>query len=791
MIFNYMKISLRNLLKHKLFSIINIFGLALGLAATFLILFWVQHERSFDSFHPEGKRIFRVMSYGTKYMKNGFEGTPAPLGPALKKQIPEVEEYVRIAGLPRYLFRHRDRILYENLGIIADPTLLSMFHFPMMQGDVKKALLEPLNIVITEAMARRYFGNQPAVGQTIQIEDQVARVTGVLKNIHLNSHIRFDYVSSFQFGSKLSNFGRSWGSFNFVTYIKIKPGTDPANLARKITDLARDAKCPQVADGVQFRLQPLASIHLDSRGHYRNFYRLADGKYIFIFSIIAFFILFIAWANYTNLSTSISSVRTREVGLRKTIGAQRKQLMGQFLTESMAITLVAAALAIIMVILFLPHFSRITGKYLPIGLFHSTYIIGFSVIILLSGLGAGFYPALLLTRSNPARVITPPNPKRGKMFRRFLVVTQFIIAIILISATITVYRQIHYVRSKNLGFNKDHVVYIPIKDNIGKQYQAFKNQLLQDPYIQGVSAQYYLFAESGTFRTTNYHWTGRDPDHQVDMVLNLVDYDFFKILDIKFASGRAFSKKHPTDASQAYILNQEAIRKMGIRNPIGHDFAHDKREGKIIGIINDTHFNSLHRRIEPYVFWILENPAIATQYGKVLIRIDKENVSRGLAAIRRAWQKFNPLSPFEYNFLDRAYENNYKKERQTATILNLFTILALVICCLGLLGLTSFTAEQRTKEIGIRKVMGATVNQIITLLARDFFLWILLANVLAWPVAYLIMQSFLNNFAYHTTMGLSIFLLASLMVLVIAVCTIAYKTNKTARANPVQSLRYE
>ncbi|MFC2160422.1 ABC transporter permease [Acidobacteriota bacterium] len=794
MLKNYIKIAFRNTTRHKGYSFINLAGLAIGMACTVLILLWVKDELSYDKFHKNRDNIYRIMSYGTKYMIEGFDGTPAPLAPAVKDEVPDIENYARFSETSKLVFRYEDKVFYETKGLITDPSFFEIFTFPFIKGDSRTAFSKPFDFVMTETMAKKYFGQDDPIGKTIEIEGMPALVTGVIRDIPKNSHIQFDFLTSFEFINEISGYGTSWGSFNFVTYLQLNPGSNIQEVNQKITAVADNNNCPQVKDGVDFRLQPLAELHLDSRASYRNYADIGDKKYVYIFSIIALFVLFIACVNFMNLSTARFTQRAKEVGMRKTVGASRKQLVLQFFGESFLMTLMSCVFALVLVIFLLPAFNRIAGKDLQMVLLNFQFVFGLSCIIFFTSLIAGSYPAIFLSSFKPVKTLKgtfKSQGKNGQIFRRVLVVTQFSLSIILLIGTMIVFKQLRFFGHTNLGFNKENIVYIPVKENIGKRYETLKTDLLSDPYILSVSAQYYLFAEEGAFRSTDYDWEGREEDQEVDIILNLVDYDFIPMLGLELIEGRNFSPDYGTDLTQAFILNEQAVKEMGIKSPVGKQFSYGKSQGTIVGVMKDTHFRSLHIAIEPHVFFMMEDVSQATEYGVVLIKINGEQTKEALAKIQSVWEGINPNSPFEYHFLDQKYDSLYRKEQQIGTILNAFTLFAVFISCLGLFGLASFLTEQRTNEVGIRKVFGASETGIALLLSKQFIKWVLIANIFAWPAAYFIMNKWLQSFAYRIDISIWIFLLSAVLAVGIALITVSFQAFQAARANPIDSLRYE
>ncbi|MCJ7581336.1 MAG: ABC transporter permease [Candidatus Aminicenantes bacterium] len=791
---NYLKTAFRNTTRHKGYSFINLAGLAIGMACTLLILLWVKDELSYDKFHENRDNIYRIMSYGTKYMIEGTDGTPAPLGPAIKDEVPGIENYARFSDFSKLVFRYKDKVFYETKGLITDPSFFEIFTFPFAKGDLETALLEPFDFIMTESMAKKYFGQDDPIGKIIEIEGQPAIVKGIIKDIPKNSHIQFDFLASFEFINSLTGYGTNWGSFNFITYVQLIPGTNIQEINQKITAVADNSNCPQVKDGVGFRLQPLSAIHLDSRTSYRNYADLGDKKYVYVFSIIAFFVLFIACVNFMNLSTARFTHRAKEVGMRKTVGASRKQLVFQFFGESLLMTLMACVFALVLVIIFLPAFNRIAGKDLQLVLLETQFLLGLGCIILLTTLIAGSYPAIYLSSFKPVKVLKKAFSSQtggGQTFRKILVVIQFSLSIILLIGTMIVFNQLRFLSHTKLGFDKENIVTIPIKENIGKKYETLKTELLNDPHILAASAQYYLFAQDGPFRSTDYDWEGREEDEEVDIILNLVDYDYISMLDLELVDGRNFSQEYATDRTQAYILNEQAIKEMGIQLPVGKQFSYGKRKGTIVGVLKDAHFSSLHNKIEPHVFFMMEDASQATEYGVVLIKINGEKTKEALVKIQSLWENLNPISPFEYHFLDQTYDSLYREERQIGTILNSFTFFAMVISCLGLFGLVSFLTEQRTNEVGIRKVLGASESGIILLLSKQFIKWVMIANIFAWPVAYFVMHKWLQSFAYRINIGIWVFVFSAALAGGIALLTVSYQAFKAARANPIDSLRYE
>lgn len=796
MLKNHLKITFRNIKKHKAFSFINIAGLSIGLACSILILLWVQDELSYDRFHENADNIYRIVNYRGDYQNRGA-GTPAPLAPALKSEIPEVVNFTRFAPIFKVVVRHNDNIFYEDRIVLADPAIFEMFSFPFIQGDARTALSDPNNVVITEEMAKKYFGNVDPIGKILFFEDgEGAKVTGIINNIPYNSHIQFDFLLPFQLVYDKRIMSTYWGDYNFNSFVQLSGSADIQVLSQRVTEVARTHNDPAVKYGkLNFSLQPLKDIHLDAgtaKAGVEKMAPLGDRKYVYIFSVIAFFVLFIACINFMNLSTARFIRRAKEVGLRKVVGANRAQLIGQFFGESLLLTSIAGCIAVLLVELFLPSFNQLSGKYLSISHLDYRFLLGFIVIVVTAGIIAGSYPALYLSSFKPAVVIRGilKTGPQSTLFRRILVLVQFSISIGLIIGTSIVYQQRQFIRDMDLGFAKENVILIPVRENIGTGYEIVKQQLLQNPNILGVTVKDWLQIRSQR-NTTVAEWEGKLPSHRVAFSHVRVGYDYLDILNLKIIEGRNFSKDYPTDATEAFIVNKEAVRAMALESPVGTQFSLRGKKGKIIGVIENANFSTLHQKINPQVYHIIDNVNQAFAYGAILIKVREANTTQAIMIIEDMWKDINPNSPFEYHFLDESIEQRYKSEKQISVVFNTFAFLAIFISCLGLFGLTAFEAERRTKEIGIRKVLGASIFSIVHMLSLEFAKWVLLANIVAWPVAYYFMLKWLQIFAYRINLDWWIFVLAGGLTLVIALLTVSYQAIRAATANPVESLRYE
>jgi ABC-type antimicrobial peptide transport system permease subunit len=793
MLLNIIKTVFRNIKKQKMYAFINIFGLAAGMACCILILLWTQHELSFDRFHQNYKNIYRIVADWPKYSWDGIEGTPQPLGKAVREQIPEVMDTVRISNHSSQVFRYQEKAFYENKGLIADPSLFKVFSFRFLKGAPETAFSMPSDIVITENLAVKYFGEEEPMGKVIEIEGKPAVVKGVIADPPQKSTLRFDYVSSFAFIKELSNYGAHWGAFNFNTFVLLRSDADPDEVGAKITGLARDNQCPQVLEGACFRLQPLSRVHLDARKYQRETVLLGDRRTVSLFSAIAAFVLLIACVNFVNLSTARSSLRFKEIGLRKTVGATQSHLVCRFLGESFFMTGLAFALSLVLSCLLLPLLNRLSGKQLTLNLAQADSLIGIFIIFMATGLLAGGYPAVFLSRLNPSMTLKGKgHPKKGGLtFRRLLVIFQFTLTIILIIGTTTLAKQLHFISRSDLGFNKENIIQLPVKGKIASQYNSFKNELLQSPYVLSVTAEGYPFSKMTSRSSGNWDWEGREGREDLDMIYCGVDYDFFKTLDLDLVEGRVFSKQHTSDKDSAVILNQAAVKAMGIDEPVGKWFSYSKEDNfTIIGVVRDARFRSLHHQVEPRIFYITDI-STAGDNGLILVKIRGRNVDDTIAGIRKTWKRFDPVSPYEYQFLDEAYAEFYREEQRMLLVFNFFTAMSVFISCLGLLGLASFMAERRAKEIGIRKVLGAGERNIVLNMTRDFLRWVILANVIAWPVGYLMAKKILQGFAFRTAPGIEIFISVGVSVLLLAGITVGWQAVKAASTNPVEVLRCE
>jgi ABC-type antimicrobial peptide transport system permease subunit len=792
MLKNYIKIALRNIIRHKSYSFINIAGLAIGMACCFLIILWVQDELSYDKFHKNADNIYRVAGEG-QYSDGSvdkFAVTPEALAAALKKEYPEVIYSTKISRTRGGLFKYDDNSFYEKSVVYADEFFFRIFEFPFIKGDAKIALSNPYSIVITKDIANKYFGTDDPIGKTIIYNNTYnLSVTGIIENIPHNSHLKFDFFIPMKIYKDICTSSGlifdEWNTYGYYTFLLLQKNIQFKTVNKKISrylDKRSDDNTTTLF------LQSLTKIHLYS-DLTADIGGRGDIKYVYIFSIIALFVLIIACVNFMNLATARSSMRAKEIGIRKVAGAHKSNLIKQFLGESIFISFIALIFAIVLVELLLPAFNNLSGKILTLSITNNIYIIFVLILItIVTGLFSGSYPAFFLSSFKLIATLKGSAVKTRRSFslRKILILFQFAITIILLVGTIDVYKQLNYMRNKKLGYEKENIIYIPIRGDLKQKYESMKNDLLSKVDVLHVAITSQLPTGSTLSTSGSIDWEGRNPEDEVLMNVASVDHDYIDTFKLKIIMGRNFSKKFSTDSSAGFILNEAAIKAMGIESPIGKQFSLWGTKGAIIGVVKDYHFDSLHKEIEPLILAILPD-----LYSDICIKIKSDNISNTIGELNSIWEKYVPEYPFEYHFLDESLDNLYRVEDRIGTVFKYFTVIAIIISCLGLFGLASFTTEQRTKEIGIRKVLGATIPNILFLITKDFTAWVLMANIVAWPVAYYAMHRWLQNFAYRTNIGISTFIFSATVALLIALLTVSYQSIKAALANPVESLRYE
>jgi putative ABC transport system permease protein len=798
---NYLKIAFRNIRKHLGYSLINVAGLAIGMACCILILLFVFDELSYDKFNENHDRIYRVTRkwFNADGVVNLHLGHVAPpVAPLLKNDFPEIVHAVRIIGAGGILVGNEAAFYEEPRLYFAEEDVFDVFTFDMIAGDPTTALRDPFAIVITDEMAERYFGSEDPIGKslTIKTSSQKAdmKVTGVIKPLPHNSHFHPNLLGSFKTYEAVVGDRelQSWSSNNYATYLLITEGYDIERLKSQLDSFIDRHYGEGRSERTKLELQRLTDIHLYS--HLDSEVEAnSDITYVYIFSIIALFILLIACVNFMNLATARSASRAKEVGLRKVIGAQRPQLIRQFLSESIITAIISLLLALGIVLLVLPKFNQFIGRVLSLNISSNiSLFISLFFIATFVGLLSGIYPAVFLSAFKPARVLKGNLDvgKKGFSFRTVLVVFQFAISIILIICVGIVSSQLDYMQTRNLGFDKEHVVVLPSSPRIIFRLEGFKTRLLQNTNIMSISAAKRVpsgrLLDSSGARVLS----GETSEPVKFRIAQLrVDYDYLPTFKMELAAGRNFSREMGTDPTQAFIINETAARRIGWESPeeaVGKGFGYGQRNGQIIGVVKDFHFESLHQEISPIVMFLSK-----TDLSQISIRIGPENIPQTMAFLKDIWAEMRPDYPFSYNFIDENFDQLYRSEEQLGRIFSLFAFLSVLIGCLGLFGLASYSAERRTKEIGIRKVLGASASGITVLLSKEFTKWVLLANLIAWPVAYLIMSKWLQNFAYRSGIGFGTFLLAGAIAWGIAFLTVSYQAIKASIADPITALKYE
>ena len=798
---NYLKTTLRNFKRQKTQSTINILGLAIGLTCCILIILFVRDELSFDKFHENHDRIYRVTRRwlnedGAVSLHLGF--VAPPIGPLLKNDFPEIEHAVRMIGTGGMLVSHGDTYFEEDRFFFAEENVFEVFSLNIIKGDPATALTDPLTVVITEEMAQKYFGSDDPIGSTMRVEAQGQaadlKVTGVIEPLPHNSHFHADFLASFKTYEAIvgDEEMQSWVSNNYATYLLLEENYDSNVLKEQLNPFIDRHMGEEMSQQTQLVLQPLTDIHLHSHLD-SEIESNSDITYVYLFSVIAFFVLMIAVINFMNLSTARSSHRAKEVGLRKVVGANRSQLIKQFLSESLLTAFAGLTVALILVKLLLPRFNQFISREMVLNLTENMALFaGLIVVAVIVGIVSGLYPAIFLSGFQPSTVLKGSKEQRCKKLslRTVLVVFQFAISIVLIICVGVVTSQLKYIRNINLGFDEEQIVVLPSSPKISSQLESVKTQLYENQNIISVSAAKRV--PSGRLLDSSSARVVRgEKSEPVNFMIALlrVDNDYIPTFGMELAAGRNFSKEMPTDATNAFILNETAIREIGwasSQEAIGKEFGYGRQEGYIIGIVKDFHFESIHHTIAPIVM-VLSSHSL----NQVAVRISPNDIPGTMAFLQGKWQEFRPNYPFSYYFVNERFDQQYRSENKLLQLFGYFAFLAIFIACLGLFGLALYTAEQSIKEIGIRKVLGASVSSIVVLFSKEFSRWVLFANIIGWPVAYFAMTKWLANFAYRTSLNLWTFFLAGALALFIALITVSYHSVKAAVADPVKALRYE
>ncbi|MFL5810243.1 MAG: ABC transporter permease [Flavisolibacter sp.] len=804
---NYLKVAARNLWKNKGFSAINIFGLAIGLACFLLIFLYVMNELSYDRYNKNAGRIYRVHSeinFGGNMLNLAV--TSDPMGATLKKDYPQVEEFTRLYASGFWLFRKGNEFIRENHVIYADSTVFKVFTLPFVAGDPNTALTEPKTLVISASAAKKYFGSTDVIGKTMESDDHVLhKITGVIKDIPEESHFHADFIypmkdAQYSFGNFLSH--------NHWTYILLRPGTNPKEFEKNFKTIVQKYVFPQAQEmmkvpsveefeksgnKVEYKLMPLTDIHLHS-DLTAEIGVNGNAQFVYIFGAVALFLLVIACINFMNLSTARSANRAQEVGIRKVLGTQRKNLIFQFLTESTLMAILSLLLAIGIAYLVLPFFNNIASKSLSFGsFFKPSFLVPLIFLPFVVGLLAGSYPAFYLSSFRPIQVLKGKLSmgSAGGNIRSSLVVFQFFISIVLITATIIVYKQLDYIQSRQLGFNKNQVLVLNETWSLDKNVDAFKNEMMKVPGVQSITVSGFLPVNSSRNDNTFYPKPVFDSKEALSMQIWTVDYDYIKTLGMQMVKGRAFSRDFGTDSS-GIIINEVAAKYLGFTDPIGKKlYTYDDMQAKtlsqftIIGVVKNFNYESLRQNIGPL------GMKLGNHAGNISMKVDAAHIPSILSEANSKWKSMTAGIPMNYQFLDDAFDQMYRNEQRVGKIALIFSILTIFIACLGLFGLATFIAEQRTKEIGIRKVLGASVSNIVTMLSKDFVKLVLIAAIIAIPIAWWGISKWLQDFAFRVHLSWWVFVIAGIGAIAIALATISFQAIRAAVTNPVKNLRTE
>lgn len=789
---NYLKTALRSIRKHKIYSFVNISGLAVSMACCFFIFLWVKNELSYDRLHEKSDRIHRVVAdHFTEGQSNMFPATPAPLAQAMMDEFHEVEQALRLEDYNDIRLAHGNKQFWGNRGFFTDLNFFEVFSFPLIKGDSRRALKSIDSIVITEKVARKFFGDEEPLGQILTLGSRNPRdykVTGVLEDIPKNSYLQFDFLLSFS----LITYNLNWSCWNYMTYVLLStPGFAPA-VETKSSDFLNKIGKPNH----KLHLQPMTYIHLPSN-FMADFDTLGKISHIYLFSAMGIMLLLLAGINFVNLCTACSAIRQKEVGVRKVVGASRSQLIKQFIGESVFLSLLAFLISIVLLKIFLPYFNTLLNQDLAFPLSQNfSFLLFMAGLALIIGLLSGIYPAYIISAFHPKQTISGGFIRQGilnsALMRKFLVVTQFAISILFITSSLFVRDQLHFMADKDLGYEKDHLVILPFEkvmpvykcQELGRRQESLKTELLQNVSITDATFSSYSLNRPCAHQSV--WWEGKTgEDILMDWIS--VDFDFFETMQIEFKEGRPFSREFPTDPEMAYILNESAVKKTGWLQAVGRQFQvpGPRKIGTVVGVVSDFHYKSLHNEIQSLVITMGR-----TQY-YMIIRISPDNLPSTLAYVGKKWNEFFPGQSFEYSFLDEDFDRVYESEIRMGKVFNTIAGLAIFIACLGLFGLVSFATERRTKEIGIRKVLGASISRIAVLIAKESTGCIILANFIAWPIAWYAMSRWFQNFAYRTPITLWPFILSGGLAILVALLTMSFQILKAARANPVDSLRYE
>ncbi|MCP4726025.1 MAG: FtsX-like permease family protein [bacterium] len=784
---NYIKIASRNIRKYKVYSLINVSGLAAGLTCFLLIFLWIQDEFSYDRFHENADTIYRINS--TKRMQSQtvyMPETSLALADVLKEQYPEIVNSVRTIGdWSGWQVNYEDKYFSNDRLFCAGPEFFEMFTFPFIEGDPKTALNTTFSIVITEDMAEKYFGSEDPMGKMINIYGRGYEVKGIIKNVPENSHIKFDAVFPFTYWRDVRRTDlNSWTEDFSKTFIQVRENTSKDDLEQKIAGIV-SRNDPNL--DVTLELQPLKKIHLYSSFSHEFWGMGRDINSVYIFSAIAVCVLIIACINFMNLSTAISGKRAREIGIRKVSGAHRKDIIKQFMMESVFLSVFALIIALVFCSLLLSVFNELTGKNLEFdSIINFPFITGLVLLSVFTGMFSGSYPALFLSALKPSHIIKGINKtgnRIGGRIRKVLVITQFALTVVLMIESMVLYQQLDFINSKDPGYDKENLVLFDREGAFDDNYEMTKNELLRNPDVLSVTRSRWPLM-GGMGLSNEVSWEGRSQNDNIRMLEVSVDHDYLDTYKIRLAEGRFFSRQLLSDTSN-YLINETAAKMIGFEEPVGKRFSYRGREGIIIGVIKDFNHQSFRQRIEPQFYRYHTNTTI------FCVKLSSEKFSEGMDFLEEKWNEFAPGYAFKYHIHEESLERFYRDDERNGKLISFFAYLAIIISCMGLFGLAMYIAELRTKEIGIRKVLGSSVSGVILLLSKEFVIWIVIANMIAWPAAYILGNDWLNNFIFRIDLSWQFFIAAGAATVLISVLSVGYQALKTAMSNPVDTLRYE
>jgi putative ABC transport system permease protein len=790
MIKNICRLAWRNVFRNKVFAFLNITGLAVGLTASLLILLWIQDELSFEKFNANAENIYRVEEdqfySGEKYH---VTVTPHPSGPVWKEKIPEIKEQTRINRLPRILFRQDDKVFFESSIIAADSGLFKVFTMPLVLGDPETALSSPHSIVLTQKLAAKYFGESNPIGKTLNLENKYQfMITGVMKDLPKNSMFTFEGVLPYSFLSEIGVISNSWGNNSILTFVLCENGIDIEAVNKKLTEVVLE-NLPETT--TKYLLFPLLNIHL----HSQFGFEISKGPVIviYIFTLIAIFVLLIACFNFINLSTAKAAGRSKEIAVKKVAGADQKTLIIQFMVESFFLVFVALIAAFILMGLLLPLFNNTSGKnFILSDLINLRFIISLLAVGSLTGIIAGLYPALYLAAFKPVSILKGEtvSPKGNGKLRQILVITQFTLSILIAVASVFMYLQLKHLQNKDLGFDKKNLLCIPLADGMKPKYYSLKNELMEESVIEGVTASRSNPVRIGS-NSGGAGWEGKDPEKHVLIGTNAVDYDYLETMKMKLASGRNFSREYLSDlvkdTTGNFLVNEEVVKIMGVDDAVGKSFNFMGLKGRIVGVMKNFNFKGADQPIEPIAF-ALTDPAFLNF---ILIRLAPGNAPAALETVKNVWSKIFPEYPFDYFFIDEDYGKLFRSQLRLTGLLKYFTILAVIIACLGLYGLSAYSTERRTNEIGIRKVMGAGTTTILYSMVKEFLLLVIIALIVALPLGWIVISNLLKQFASRIEISISVFAIIATGTLIIALTTVFFQAYKASLINPSLALKSE